>query len=147
MILANLNLAPFPEAVRAFFLDQTLGIPPEARQKEIFERNEALKATFKSPERPAHSPKFAGATGSLVGVYDNDYYGRCGIELAGADLRLVCGPAKYTGAVTHWSGGEFVVQFPGATQLPTSMTFNIGADGNADSFTHEVWGLFMRVRK
>jgi hypothetical protein len=142
VILANLNLAPFPEAVRAFFLDQTLEIPPEAHQKEIFERNEALKATFKPPERPAHPPKFAEATGALVGVYDNDCYGRCAIELEGegADLELVCGPARYTGAVTHWSGGEFVVQFPGATQLPTSMTFNIGADGNADSFTHEVWG-------
>ena len=46
-----------------------------------------------------------------------------------------------------WSGREFVVQFPGETQLPTSMTFNIGADGNADSFTHEEWGLFTRVRK
>jgi CubicO group peptidase (beta-lactamase class C family) len=147
VVLANLNVAPFPEAVRAFFLDQTLGIPSEAHQKEIFERNEALKSTFKPPERPAHPPKFAGAPGSLVGVYDNDYYGRCAIELGEGDLELVCGPAKYTGAVTHWSGGEFVVQFPGATQLPTSMTFNIGADGKADSFTHEVWGLFTRVRK
>src|SRR5262245_48039647 len=147
VILANLNLTPFPEAVRAFFLDQRLGIPPDAHQKEIFERIEALKAKFKPPERPIHPLTFAGAPGSLVGVYDNDYYGRCAIELEGTDLRLVCGPAKYTGAVTHWSGGEFVVRFPGATQMPTSMTFTIGADGNADSFTHEEWGFFTRVRK
>jgi CubicO group peptidase (beta-lactamase class C family) len=147
VILANLNVTAFPEAVRAFFLDQTLRIPPEARQKEIFERNEKLITMFQPPEQPAHPPKFAGARDSLVGVYDNDYYGRCAIEVEGADLQLVCGPAKYTGAVTHWSGGEFVVQFPGATQMPTSMTFNIGADGNADSFTHEEWGLFTRVRK
>jgi len=147
VILANLNLTPFPEAVRAFFVDQTLGIPPEAVQKQIVGRNEALKAMFKPAERPANPPKFAGTADSLVGVYDNEYYGRCAIELEGADLRLVCGPAKYAGPVTHWSGGEFVVQFPGATQMPTSMTFNIGADGNADSFTHEEWGLFTRVRK
>jgi len=147
VILANLNLTPFPEAVRAFFVDQTLGVPPEAVQKQILERNEALKAMFKPAERPANPPKFAGTPQSLVGVYDNEYYGRCAIELESADLRLVCGPAKYTGPVTHWSGGEFVVQFPGATQMPTSMTFNIGADGTADSFTHEEWGLFTRLKK
>jgi CubicO group peptidase (beta-lactamase class C family) len=147
VILANLNLTAFPEAVRAFFIDQTLGIPTDSHQKEIFERNEALKALFKPPERPAHPLKFAGTLESLVGVYDNDYHGRCAIEFKGPDLQLVCGPAKYTGAISHWSGGEFVVQFPGATQMPTSMTFNIGADGNAESFTHEEWGLFTRVRE
>src|SRR5262245_39136981 len=61
VILANLNVTAFPEAVRAFFLDHTLGIPPEAHQKEIFERNKALEAKFKPSERPAHPPKFAGA--------------------------------------------------------------------------------------
>jgi hypothetical protein len=147
VILANLNLTAFPEAVRAFFIDRTLGIPTDSHQKEIFERNEALKALFKPPERPAHPLKFAGTLESLVGVYDNDYHGRCAIEFKGPDLQLVCGPAKYTGAISHWSGGEFVVQFPSATQMPTSMTFNIGADGNAESFTHEEWGLFTRVRE
>src|SRR6266481_6052604 len=35
VILANLNLTAFPEAVRAFFLNQLLGIDPEADQKQI----------------------------------------------------------------------------------------------------------------
>src|SRR5262249_51562599 len=40
VILANLNLTAFPEAVRAYFLNQLLGIDPGANQKEIFARNE-----------------------------------------------------------------------------------------------------------
>ena len=55
---------------------------------------------------------------------------------AGAE---VGGPAKYTATVTHYSGGEFVRLFPGAMQMPASMTFNMGEDGNALSFTHEEW--------
>jgi CubicO group peptidase (beta-lactamase class C family) len=147
VILANLNLTAFPEAVRAFFINQVLGIDTKTDQKSIFELNEQLKGLMKPPERPANPPKFTGTLESLVGTYENDYYGRCAIEPKGQDLQLVCGPAKYTGAITHWSGGEFVVLFPGATQMPASMTFSIGADGNAVSFTHEEWGLFTRVGK
>src|SRR4029077_15999804 len=40
VILANLNLTAFPEAVRAFFLNQLLGIDPEADQKQILALNE-----------------------------------------------------------------------------------------------------------
>ena len=40
-----------------------------------------------------------------------------------------------------------VIQFPGATQAPTVTTFAIGADGKAESFTHEEMGTFMRVRE
>lgn len=39
VVLANLNLTAFPEAVRAYFLNQVLGIHPETDQKQIFELN------------------------------------------------------------------------------------------------------------
>jgi hypothetical protein len=35
VVLANLNLTTFPEAVRAYFLNQLLGIDPEADQKRF----------------------------------------------------------------------------------------------------------------
>jgi hypothetical protein len=39
----------------------------------------------------------------------------------------------------------FAMQFPGATNAANEVTFTIGDDGNADSFTHETFGIFVRV--
>ncbi len=147
VILANLNLTTFPEAVRAFYINQVVGIEPTTDQEKILTANAEIQKLLAPPSRPTNPPKFVGTLESFVGVYENDYYGRCAIELKGQDLQLVCGPAKYTAAISHWSGGEFVALFPGATQAATPMTFTIGADGTADSFTHEEFGLFTRVKE
>jgi hypothetical protein len=45
----------------------------------------------------------------------------------------------------HWNNGAFVMQFPGATQAPTLTTFTTGVEGKAESFTHDVMGVFTRV--
>jgi CubicO group peptidase (beta-lactamase class C family) len=37
--------------------------------------------------------------------------------------------------------------FPGATQVPTRVTFTIGADGTADRLTYEEFGIFTRVQE
>src|SRR5215471_14117421 len=81
VVLANLNLTAFPEAVRAYFLNQVLGIDPETDQKEILARNEQLKKLMAPPPAPKNPGKFNGTLQSLVGVYDNNYYGRCEILL------------------------------------------------------------------
>lgn len=146
VILDNMNLAPFPEAVRAFYLNQLFGIDTTKDQKEILAANATIQKLVAPPPLPTNPPKFEGTLQSLVGVYENDYYGQCAILLNGQDLTMQCGPAKYTGTLTHWSGGEFVVLFPGATQAATPVTFNIGSDGTADSFTQEEWGVFTRVK-
>ncbi|HEU5314130.1 MAG TPA: serine hydrolase domain-containing protein [Candidatus Udaeobacter sp.] len=49
VVLANLNLTAFPEAVRAYFLNQLLGLDREAGQKEIFADNEKLKKIAGAP--------------------------------------------------------------------------------------------------
>ena len=51
VVLANLNLTAFPEAVRAYFLNQLLGLDPEAGQKEIFADNEKLKNCWRLRRR------------------------------------------------------------------------------------------------
>jgi CubicO group peptidase (beta-lactamase class C family) len=147
VVLANLNLTAFPEAVRAYFLNQVLGIDPEKDQKQIFELNQQLKKLMAPPPAPTNPGKFVGTLQSLVGLYENDYYGRCEILQNGNALNVQCGPAKYAATLKHWNHGAFLMQFPGATQTPSVTTFMIGEDGTADSFETEALGLFTRVRE
>jgi CubicO group peptidase (beta-lactamase class C family) len=147
VVLANLNLTAFPEAVRAYFLNQLLGMDPAADQKEIFARNEQLKKMMAPPAAPKNVGKFNGTLQSLLGVYENDYYGRCEIMQDGTGVKLQFGPAKYPASLNHWSNGAFLMLFPGATQSPSVTTFMIGEDGTADSFESESLGVFTRVRE
>jgi len=147
VILANLNLTAFPEAVRAYFLNQLLRLDPEANQKEIFARNEQLKKLMAPPPTPKNPGKFNGPLQSLVGVYENDYYGRCEILLDGNGVKIQFGPAKYPATLKHWNNGAFMMQFPGATQIHSATTFTIGEDGNAGSFESESLGIFTRVKE
>jgi CubicO group peptidase (beta-lactamase class C family) len=147
VVLANLNLTAFPEAVRAYFLNQLLGLDPEGGQKEIFADNEKLKTFLAPPPAPKNPGKFNGSLQSLVGTYENDYYGRCEISQDGNSLKVECGPAKYGAMLKHWNNGAFLMQFPGATQLPSVTTFMIGEDGKADGFANEALGIFTRVQE
>ena len=147
VVLANLNLTAFPEAVRAYFLNQLLEMNPEADQKEIFARNEQLKKLMAPPPTPKNPGKFNGTLQSFIGVYENDYYGRCEIVQDGAGLKMQWGPAKYPATLKHWNNGAFLMQFPGATQTPSVTTFMIGEDGKADSFETEALGVFTRVKE
>jgi CubicO group peptidase (beta-lactamase class C family) len=147
VVLANLNLTAFPEAVRAYFLNQLLGLDPETGQKEIFADNEKLKTLLAPPSAPKNPGKFSGALQSLVGTYENDYYGRCEILQDGDALKVECGPAKYAATLKHWNNGAFLMQFPGATQVPSITTFMIGEDGKADGFANEALGIFTRVQE
>jgi Domain of unknown function (DUF3471)/Beta-lactamase len=147
VVLANLNLTAFPEAVRAYFLNQLLEMNPEADQKEIFARNEQLKKLMAPPPTPKNPGKFNGTLQSFIGAYENDYYGRCEIVQDGAGLKMQWGPAKYPATLKHWNNGAFLMQFPGATQTPSVTTFMIGEDGKADSFETEALGVFTRVKE
>ena len=113
VVLANLNLTAFPEAVRAYFLNQFLAIDPETDQKEIFARNENLKKLMAPPPPPKNPGKFNGALQSLLGVYENNYYGRCKIVQDGNGVKIQFGPAKYPATLKHWNNGAFMMQFPG----------------------------------
>jgi CubicO group peptidase (beta-lactamase class C family) len=147
VVLANLNLTAFPEAVRAYFLNQLLGLDPESGQKEIFADNEKLKELLAPPPAPKNPGEFNGTLQSLVGIYENDYYGPCDIRQDVDALKAECGPAKYSATLKHWNNGAFLWQFPGATQVPSVTAFMIGEDGNAIGFSNEALGFFRRVQE
>ena len=145
VVLANLNLTTFPEAVRAFFLDTLMGVAPEAHQKAITESNTALAGMFAKMNAPSSTPgAFTGSLDSLLGAYENDLYGQCAIVPAGAELAMECGPARYRGTLRHYAHGMFRLQFPSPTTGPHDITFTIGEDGKAASFTDDALGVFTR---
>ncbi|MGE3703355.1 MAG: serine hydrolase [Hyphomicrobiaceae bacterium] len=143
--LSNMNLTALPEAIRAFYLNELFGIDTTKDQKEILALDSEIKKHFAPPSAPKHQQPFTGTLESLVGTYENDYYGTCEILLNGETLSVQCGPAKYAATLKHWNAGAFVMQFPGATQGLAITRFTIGEDGTADSFTHENFGVFARV--
>jgi CubicO group peptidase (beta-lactamase class C family) len=147
VVLSNLNLAPFPEAVRAYFVEKVLlGESPDADLAAIFKANEKIGQMLTPPPPPAHPGAFAGTLSSLTGTYENELYGRCTIALQGGGLRIACGPANYAAPLEHVTYGQFLAHWPGATSLGDDVTFTIGADGTADSFTDVPLGLFSRVK-
>ena len=112
VVLANLNLTAFPEAVRACFLNQLLGMDPEADQKQILALNGQLKNMMAPPPPPKNPGKFNGTLQSLVGVYENDYYGRCEILQDGAGVKIQFGPAKYPATLKHWNNAHSTCSSP-----------------------------------
>lgn len=146
-VLANLNVTAFPEAIRAYYINQVLGVDPTTDQADLLKINETLASFLNPPPTPASPGKFLGTLESLAGDYENQLYGQCSILLEGTTLSAECGPAKFPATITHYDNGSFLMKFPGATQASEPITFTIGADGTADSFTHSGLGLFTRVKE
>jgi hypothetical protein len=146
-ILANLNITALPEAVRAYYIERLLGKAPDATLKEIANRDQKLQQLFTPETPPVNVSKFNGELKDLIGVYENQLYGRCSILVEVGELILECGPAKYRGKLTHWNHGEFVLQWPSVTTLQDPITFTLGGDGTADNFTSETLGIFTRINQ
>ena len=133
-----------PRSCARILCESTTGIDPAIDQQEILALNAQIAKLVAPPPVPTNPGQFVGTLQSLVGVYENDYYGRCAMLLDGDALKVECGPAKYPATLKHWNNGAFVMQFPGATQAPTLTTFTIGVDGKAESFTMRKW-VYSRV--
>lgn len=146
-IAANMNITAFPEAIRAYYLNQLLGMDPMTDQPKLLELNKTLAAFLETAPPPADAKPFLGTLESLVGEYENKLYGICAISLDGEDLKGECGPNKYAATITHYNNGAFTWRFPGATNANALLTFNIGETGTADSFNLEGLGGFTRVKK
>ena len=112
--------------MRAYFLNQLLGIDPEADQKKIFALNENLKKMMAPPPAPRVPANSMAPAFRSLEVMQNDYYGRCEIVQDGTGVKIQFGPAKYPATLKHWNNGAFMMQFPGATQMPSVTTFMIG---------------------
>ncbi len=149
VVLSNMNLTVFPEAVRAFVLEQYLGEAGFDMQEAIMERSKKIADMIGTdrtvqPKDPRPPSKDLDA---YTGTYENDLYGRFTVEKDGDALRIEAGPAKYAGTLTHVNYDTFYLSWPVFISVPDQVSFIIDAGGNITEFIDDSLGRFKRVNE
>lgn len=146
-VLANMNLTVFPEAVRAYVLEQYLGDAGYDMQAEIRRRFEKLESMLDLSNivRPVNPKPASKEPAAYKGTYENKLYGRFTVLRDGNDLRVEAGPAGYSGTLTHVNYDTFYLKWPIFISAPDEVTFLIDAQGNVTGFINDPLGTFRRV--
>ena len=114
VVLANLNLTVFPEAIRTQFLENSIGRSGQDLQAyyrdEVQPRWSRLAARPQLPAKPEPSPI---PLENLAGTYVNRFYGTFAVENRQGELALTSRtPTPYTARMPHWEGLEYLVVWP-----------------------------------
>lgn len=145
-VLSNMNLTAFPEAVRAFWLAKLMNRNLDQAIEAITKTSAAMMTMMDVPPAPANPKPFGGTIDGILGVYENDLYGRMEIVRQGSDLKVLGGPAKHPGKLRHLDGGLFGLKWPGATMMEADVFFTLGAKDVAESVFIESLGTFARKK-
>lgn len=144
-VMANLNLTFLPEAIRAFVLEQFIGLADTDMQADIRALATQLDAAFAPPVPPADAQPPQVPLDNLAGTYDQDFLGPITVIAEGDTLRIEAGPAVKPGALIPYSLNTWLLDLGSPTQVPEPLTFVLGPDGQAIAFEHASWGRFDRV--
>ncbi len=145
-VLCNLNLTAFPEAVRAWILQEAFSRPGEADlQAAIFNKAEKLNdLVMQKPEPPKDAEPLRHPLAAFTGTYQSDLFGKWTIGLnKGADAKsypLVAhaGKTGYPGKIRSWDGNTLAIEWPIFISVPTEIPFNFAAENSpAIGFTFE----------
>jgi CubicO group peptidase (beta-lactamase class C family) len=131
-VVCNKNLTAFPEAVRAWVLQQVLGQPGEADlQPEIAGRGAQVAAIFaKPPGPPANAAAPSREFADFVGIYESPLFGSWrvvkneGDDVGTFPLVVFAGPAEYRGKIRRWDGNTLAVEWPIVLHFPSEMKFD-----------------------
>jgi CubicO group peptidase (beta-lactamase class C family) len=152
-ILCNLNLTAFPEAVRAWILQQALSGPGAADlQTEIADKAAKLDTLLaRKPEPPKNAKPPSHPLSSYTGTYKSDLFGEWTVSLnqdndAAHPLIVNAGEARYAGKIRHWDDDTFAIEWPIFISLPDEIPFTFTSDdASAAGFSFEGYD-FRRVR-
>lgn len=129
-VLCNRNLSAFPEAVRAWVLQEALGQAGEPDlQAEIVERSTRIEGIFASPPRPPSDAAPSREFAEFVGAYESPLFGIWRVEQNQGDdsdvfpLVVLAGPAEYQGKIRRWDGNTLAVEWPIVLSFPSEMEF------------------------
>lgn len=145
-ILCNRNLTLFPEAIRAFFLEEYLGKSTSDLQEEIKKRQKTLDKLL-VPEKPPQNPIPSLDPTAYVGDYSNNIYKPFQIKAKQGELVVSAGPAAYQGKLTHWSANTFNLSWTTVNMGHERVTFVIGPDGKATEIQTETLGSLTRTKE
>ena len=114
VILSNLNLTVFPEAVRTRFLEDNLGYA--GRDLQAYYREEVQPVWHRieaRPELPVNPDPLPLPVENLVGTYVSRIYGTFTITIDQGQLVLTSrSPTPYAARMPHWNGLEYLVIWP-----------------------------------
>ena len=144
-VTANMNLTFFPEAVRAFVLEQFLGAGETDTQEQIQQLSGIVDALFAVEPPPENPLPPSVPLENYAGVYESTLYGRFEVIAEGDSLRMEAGPADLPATLEHYSLNTFNWNEHKVTSAVEPATFVVGPDGIAVAFEMESLGRFDRV--
>jgi CubicO group peptidase (beta-lactamase class C family) len=144
-VTANLNLTLFPEAVRAFVLEQFLGTGSPGDQEGILALRAVVDQIIAPVPLPENPEPPTVPLDAFAGTYEHELWGQFEVIAEGGVLRIEAGPAAKPAALHHFGRDTFLLDWGDVTSVPDPTTFVIGPDGIAFAFENESLGHFDRV--
>lgn len=145
-MLSNAEPTGMPEATATTFMNLALKGDPGADWFAIYGNGFAalMQSLYRGPTDysipPAHPAK-PRPEASYSGSYTNRYYGDIQITEEDSKLLLTNGPRKMRYPLLHWDGDTHVYSPEGENAVTTTgVTFDVGADGKAQSLRIEYLG-------
>ncbi len=147
IVLANLNMTLFPEAVRAYFLEMYLGTSRYNLQDDINALQEAWDEFDKQPVPPDNQSPTTLALKKYAGVYKSNLYGRITITFSDDTLYAKAGPAGYPAKLTHHDSDTFLLQASreGDENIFDLIEFSTTRDSVVTGFRGESLGRFKKI--
>jgi CubicO group peptidase (beta-lactamase class C family) len=132
-VFANKQLTVFPEAVRAEFLERTLGPSGRDLQAHIRGEQAAWNALLAVPMPPADAKPPGRNLDAFTGRFASALFGPLEVIRNGQTLGVSIGERNYPGHLTHWSGDTFLLTFDNPDVAPGLVTFEF--DGTSPTAT------------
>jgi CubicO group peptidase (beta-lactamase class C family) len=123
-VFANKQLTVFPEAVRAEFLEHTIGPSGRDLQAQIRNEQSAWQSLIATSTPPTDAKPIGHDLDAFTGRFASTLYGSLEVVREAAALAVRIGPRNYPGRLTHWSGDVFLLSFDNPDVAPGLLTFN-----------------------
>ena len=126
-VFANKQLTVFPEAVRAEFLERTLGPSGRDLQVEIRGEQAAWNALVDVPKPPTDAKPLGRDLDAFTGRFVSALFGPLEVMREGGTLGVKISDRNYPGHLSHWSGDTFLLTFDNPDVAPGLVTFEFGS--------------------
>lgn len=149
-VLTNLGLTAFPEAVRAWVLEEILGndsrVNLQADIRDAQQQVNTMFATVLDAPQPDRSIRPDLPLDTYVGSYENPLYGTLEIRLVNGRPEWRLGDRDNRGAVSVAGYNTLLLHAaPGKISYPEEATFLIGPDEQPVEIHTDSYGTFTRV--
>lgn len=145
VILSNLNLTVFPELIRAKLLADLYGADSRDLERTFFDANKNMSKMLAPPTAPKVVIKPENRIDVYSGIYTSPLYGDFLMtQQADGTLSVAAGPGKWEGKLKHFSNDTFLLTWPLINYGVQEITFTLGPDGKALSFSTETLGAFTK---